>query len=92
MTNSNWTGRTARTTDQALGCSGFAGYVYHQPAYKRALYGLVRHGWMVAVAVAVLAVFVLSGCVDMESEQLSADSLRDAVQQAKEQKWGTLQK
>lgn len=81
MTNSNWTGRTARTTEQALGCTGFAGYAYRTPLYKRALFAIMRHGWVAAVVI--LAVLVLSGCVDMESEQRSADSLRDAVQQAR---------
>lgn len=81
MNNSNWTGRTNRTLNEALGCDGHAIYAYRAPLYKRVLFGIVRHGWIAFVVA--LAVLVLTGCVDMDSEQRSADSLRDAVQQAR---------
>ena len=79
MTNSNWTGRTARTTDEALGCTGFAGYAYRTPLYKRALFALMRWGWLVVF----LAVILLSGCDEMDSQERSAADLRDAIQQAR---------
>ena len=79
--NSNWTGRFPRTTAEALGCDGHAIYLYKPPLHRRFFYALCRHGW-VLFAVA-LAVLVLSGCGDIAAEQASADSLRDAIQQAK---------
>lgn len=81
MNNSNWTGRTARTTEQALGCTGHAIYAYRTPLYKRLLFAFMRYGW--AIIIAVLAVLVLSGCVDMQAEQDVAADLRDAVAQAR---------
>lgn len=81
MTNSNWTGRTARTTEQALGCTGFAGYAYRMPLYKRVLFAIIRHGW--AIALLCIAVLVLSGCDEMDSQERGAANLRDAIQQAR---------
>lgn len=76
MTDSNWTLRFPRTTR----CDGHAIEIYRPPLLKRFFYACVRLGW-IAVPI-VLLVLVLSGCVDMESEQRSADSLLDAVAQA----------
>jgi hypothetical protein len=84
MTNSNWTLRFPRTTR----CDGHAIYYYKTPLSKRLFYALIRHGWWLAF----LAAILLTGCVDMESEQRSADSLRDAVAQAKEPTWAISQK
>ena len=84
MTDSNWTLRFPRTTR----CDGHAIYYYKTPAHRRFFYALIRHGWWLAF----LAAILLTGCVDMESEQRSADSHRDAVAQAKEQTWAISQK
>ncbi len=80
MTNSNWTGRCPRTLNEALGCSGHAIEIYRTPPLRRFFYGCIRHGWMAFVVL--LAVLVLSGCVDMQTEDASAASLRDALAQA----------
>lgn len=81
MTNSNWTGRTARTLDQALGCTSHAIYQYKPPLARRFFYAFIRHGW--AMAVLCIAALVLSGCVDMDSEERGAASLRDAINTAR---------
>lgn len=81
MTNSNWTGRCPRTLDQALGCTGHAIYQYKPPLARRLFYACIRHGW--AIAVLCIAALVLSGCVDMDSEERTAASLRDAINTAR---------
>ena len=80
MTHSNWTLRFPRTTR----CDGHAIYLYTPPLYKRLFFGLIRYGWLAILVL--LAVLVLTGCVDMESEQHAADSLRDAVAQARSER------
>jgi hypothetical protein len=80
MTDPNWTLRFPRTTR----CDGHAIYHYRTPLYRRFFYALVRHGWLAILAA--LAVLTLTGCVDMESEQHAADSLRDAVAQARSER------
>lgn len=77
MNDSNWTLRFPRTTR----CDGHAIYYYRQPLLKRFFYGCIRHGWIAIVVV--LTVLVLTGCVDMASEENTAASLRDAVAQAR---------
>ena len=76
--NSNWTGRFPRTTAEALGCDGHAIYHYKTPANRRFFYALIKHGWWVAF----LAVVLLTGCSDMDSEERGAANLRDAVAEA----------
>ncbi len=89
--NDPLTYRYKRTLIEAFGCDAtqaVAIYHYKTPAHRRFFYALIRHGWWLAF----LAAILLTGCVDMESEQRSADSLRDAVAQAKEQTWAISQK
>lgn len=74
MTDSNWTLRFPRTTR----CDGHAIYLYKTPPHKRFFYALIKHGWWVAF----LAVVLLTGCVDIQAEEASAASLRDAQAQA----------
>lgn len=81
MNGSNWTGRTSRTMTEALGCTGHAIYAYRTPLYKRLLFAFMRYGW--AIIIVVLAVLVLTGCVDMQAEQDVAADLRDAVATAR---------
>ena len=77
--------RYKRTTMDAFGCSAdeaIAVRLYKPPLHRRFFYALCRrHGWVLFVVA--LAVLVLSGCGDIAAEQASADSLRDAIQQAK---------
>lgn len=75
--NSNWTGRFPRTTAEALGCDGHAIYLYKTPPHKRFFFALIKHGWWVAF----LAVVLLTGCVDMQSEEDTAAAFRDALAQ-----------
>lgn len=86
MNNSNWTLRFPRTTR----CDGHAIYYYKTPAHRRFFYAFVRRGWLLVPVV--LAVIVLSGCVDMASEENTAASLRDAVAQARGESWAISQK
>lgn len=76
MIDSNWTLRFPRTTR----CDGHAIYLYRQPLWKRILFACVRLGWVLVPVI--LAVVVLSGCSDMDSEERGAANLRDAVAQA----------
>ena len=76
MNDSNWTLRFPRTTR----CDGHAIYVYKTPAYRRFFYACVRHGWLFVVAV--LAMLVLTGCNEIDSQERTAASLRDALAQA----------
>ena len=55
--------------------------VHKIPLHRRFVYALCRHGWVIAPAV--LAVLVLSGCNDMQAEQATAASLRDALAHAR---------
>jgi dTDP-4-dehydrorhamnose reductase len=81
MTNSNWTGRTARTLDQALGCTGHAIEIYRTPPLRRFFYALIRHGW--AIAVLCIAALVLSGCSsDIDTAIAVHADLADAIAQA----------
>ena len=76
--------RYKRTTMDAFGCSAdeaIALHKYKPPLHRRFFYALCRPGW--ALFVVALAVLVLSGCGDIAAEQASADSLRDAIAQAK---------
>ncbi len=54
--------------------------VFRKPLTKRFFYALWRHGWLVVAAV--LAVFVLTGCDEIDSQERTAASLRDALAQA----------
>jgi len=81
MTNSNWTGRCPRTLDQALGCTGHAIEIHRTPPLRRFFYACVRHGW--AIVIVCLAVLVLSGCDEMDSQERDAASLRDAINTAR---------
>lgn len=76
MTGSNWTLRFPRTTR----CDGHAIYAYKTPAYRRFFYACVRHGWFFVVAV--LAVLVLTGCDEIDSQERGAAAYRDALAQA----------
>lgn len=73
----NCTSRFPRTSR----CDGQAIYYYQAPITRRFFYGCIRHGWIAIVVV--LAVLALGGCVDMASEENTAESLRDAVAQAR---------
>lgn len=73
-----------RTSREAFGLSpdeAIALHKYKPPLHRRFFYALCRHGWVLFVVA--LAVLVLSGCGDIAAEQASADSLRDAIKQAK---------
>lgn len=50
--NSNWTGRIARTQDEAFGCNGQFLEIHRPPLYRRFFYALCDYG---------AAVFI--GCV-----------------------------
>lgn len=81
MTNSNWTGRTARTLDQALGCTGHAIYQYKPPLARRFFYALIRHG--LAIAVLCIAALVLTGCSSDIDDAIAVQAdLADAVAMA----------
>jgi hypothetical protein len=80
MNTSNWTGRCPRTLTEALGCTGHAIEVYRTPPIRRFFYACIRHGWLVVAAV--LAVLVLTGCDEIDSQERTAASLRDALAQA----------
>lgn len=72
-----------RTLREAFGLSpedAVAIHKYKTPAHRRVFYALCRWGW--AIVPAVLAVSVLTGCVDMQTGEADAASLRDAVAQA----------
>ena len=62
-------------------CDGHAIYFYPTPLHRRFFFGLCRHGLVLFVIA--FAVLVLSGCSDIAAEQASADSLADAIAQAK---------
>ena len=73
-----------RTSREAFGLSPDEAnpiQAFHQPLLQRLFFGFARHGWILFVLA--LAVLVLPGCSDIAAEQASADSLRDAIQQAK---------
>lgn len=75
------TRRHPRTLREAFGLSpedAVAIHKYKTPAHRRFFYGLIKHGWWVAF----LAVVLLTGCSDMDSEERGAANLRDAVAQA----------
>lgn len=55
--------------------------VHQIPLHRRFVYAFCRHGWVIVPAV--LAVLVLSGCNDMQAEEATAASLRDALAQAR---------
>jgi len=63
----NCTSSFPRTTR----CDGRAIYRYKSPLHRRFFYACVRHGW--AIAPAVLAVLVLTGCDDVATAKLVAD-------------------
>jgi hypothetical protein len=58
-------------------------FCYRRPLHERVAMRLFKYGW----ALALLAVFLLSGCIgpdDADTAVLIAQDLQDAVQQAKE--------
>ena len=75
-----------RSLREAFGLSpaeAIAIHVYKRPWYEKLAMLLFRFGW----ALALLAVFLLSGCIgpdDADTAILIAQDLQDAVQQAKE--------
>ena len=78
--------RYKRTTMDAFGCSAdeaIALHKYKPPLHRRFFYALCRPGW--ALFVVALAVLVLTGCSDMDSEERCAANLRYAVAQAQAQ-------
>lgn len=83
QSSSNWTGRTPRTTSEAFGLSPSesTGIEHHQaPLPKRLFFALMRHGWIVVVAV--LALSLLSGCGEAKDWGADQASLADAIAQA----------
>lgn len=54
--------------------------VYRTPLWKRIVWAFCRHGW--ATVPALLAVLVLTGCEEIDSQERTAASLRDALAQA----------
>lgn len=81
--NSNWTGRTPRTSREAFGLSPSesTGIEHHQaPLPKRLFFALCRHGWIVVVAALLLS--VLSGCGEAKDWAADQASLADAIAQA----------
>lgn len=54
--------------------------VFRKPLTKRFFYALFRRGWVLVPLV--LALWVLTGCDEMDSQDRTAASLRDALQQA----------
>lgn len=72
-----------RTLRDAFGMSATDAYaiqIYRTPLHKRALWALMRHGW-IAIVVALAAV-VLTGCsADMRHEHTQASALAAAQQE-----------
>lgn len=56
--NSNWTGRCPRTTEQALGCTGFAIEIHRPALWKRMVYALCDYGAAVFIGVVIAAMCV----------------------------------
>lgn len=54
--------------------------VFRKPLSKRFFYALWRHGWLVVFAA--LAVLVLTGCDEIDSQERGAAAYRDALAQA----------
>lgn len=54
--------------------------VYRTPLHKRALWAFCRCGWLMGPAV--LAVLVLTGCDEIDSQERGAAAYRDALAQA----------
>lgn len=54
--------------------------VFRKPLTKRFFYACIRHGWLAVFAA--LAVLVLTGCDEIDSQERGAASLRDAIAQA----------
>ena len=78
----DFTGTYARTTHGRRPCTATESIAIHKytaPAHRRFFYALIKHGWWVAF----LAVVLLTGCSDMDSEERGAANLRDAVAQAR---------
>jgi hypothetical protein len=80
------TRRHPRTLREAFGMTpedAQAIFCYRRPLHERVAMWLFKYGW----ALALLAVFLLSGCIgpdDADTAVLIAQDLQDAVQQAKE--------
>ena len=75
--------RISRSTNAAFH-AGPCAWKYRTPVYKRMLFAVTRHGWMIVVVALIAAVCMgMTGCVDMESEAASGADLRDAVEQAR---------
>lgn len=58
--------------------------VFRKPPMRRFFFALLRRGW-VLVPIA-LMVLVLTGCDEMDSQDRTAASLRDALQQAQQER------
>lgn len=57
--------------------------VFRKPLTKRFFYALFRRGWVLVPLV--LALWVLTGCDEMDSQDRTAANLRDALAQAQAQ-------
>lgn len=82
----NHTTRTfPRTMRGAFGLSAedaTALHFYKIPLYRRFFYALCRWGWLSIF----LAVLALAGCDDIADKEADAASLRDALQQAQQER------
>ena len=80
------TRRHPRTLREAFGMTpedAQAIFCYRRPLHERVAMWLFKYGW----ALALLAVFLLSGCIgpdDADTAILIAQDLQEAVQQAKD--------
>lgn len=82
----NHTTRTyPRTSREAFGLSAeeaTALHFYKTPLHRRFFYALCRRGWLWIF----LAVLALAGCDDMADKEADAANLRDALQQAQQER------